>query len=293
MICSMTAFASGQLSDANRALAIEIRSYNSRHLDLVVWLPHGYRELENVVRQLVADRLARGRVEIKVDIEDHAQNTELFVVDARRALAYRQALRQLAAVLDLDADFPLALVAGVDGVIAEAVQPPDADSCRPLLQACLGQALDELVAMRVQEGRFMADDLVQRLDLLETQTQRIAEASRNLLLSYQERLKQRIRTLTEGIIDLAPERLAQEAALLAERSDISEEIVRLQSHFQQFRELVQSPAPAGRKLNFLLQEMNRELNTLGSKTSRADVAHRVVDMKSELEKIREQVQNVE
>lgn len=293
MISSMTAFASGQCAEAHLALAIEIRSYNSRHLDLVVRLPHVYQGLENSVRQLVANRLARGRVEIKINIDDHAQGSEVFVVDERRARAFRQALRQLAGVLDLNTEVPLALVAGVDGVITEAPQPPDIGSCQPLLEACLGRALDELVAMRTREGRFLAADLIRRLDFLEAQTRRIEEASQNLLLRYQERLKQRLRALINGIVDLSSERLAQEAALLAERSDISEEIVRLQSHFQQFRELMQSSEPAGRKLNFLLQEMNRELNTLGSKTDQADVSHQVVDMKSELEKIKEQVQNVE
>jgi len=147
--------------------------------------------------------------------------------------------------------------------------------------------------MRKTEGDFIAGDFIKRLDYIEKAMAEIEEKSGSLLPYYQERLKERISALTRGIVDIDPGRISQEAAMLADRSDISEEIVRAKSHIGQFRAITDAEEPSGRKLNFLLQEFNREFNTMGSKTGNADVSHIIVNVKSELEKIREQVQNVE
>ena len=147
--------------------------------------------------------------------------------------------------------------------------------------------------MRQKEGDYTARDLTDRLDFISASIDRIATDSADLLGHYSERLQECIAALTRGTVELDPQRIAQEAAFLADRSDISEEIVRAKSHVHQFRDFMQSDDPAGRKLNFLLQELNREFNTMGSKIGNADVAHVVVDVKAELEKLREQVQNIE
>ncbi|MBW2606785.1 MAG: DUF1732 domain-containing protein [Deltaproteobacteria bacterium] len=147
--------------------------------------------------------------------------------------------------------------------------------------------------MRSKEGNFIAADITKRLDYIENCLTQIKDKSHDLLAYYQQRLKERIDSLTKGIVEIELGRIAQEAAFLADRSDISEEIVRAASHLKQFRDIADSEESSGRKLNFLLQELNREFNTMGSKTEKAHISHIVVDVKSELEKIREQVQNVE
>jgi uncharacterized protein (TIGR00255 family) len=159
--------------------------------------------------------------------------------------------------------------------------------------ACLTSALNDLDAMRLAEGANLVRDFRERLDVIEANLEQIRSQATQLPLVYRQRLKERIDALTDGIVAIDQARLAQEAALLADRSDISEEIVRVSSHIQQFRERMDDDRPAGRPLNFLLQEFNREFNTMGAKSGKASMSHIIVAVKSELEKLREQVQNVE
>ena len=161
------------------------------------------------------------------------------------------------------------------------------------MQDCLKSALDQLDAMRKAEGDNMAADFKQRLDAIERMLQEIESEAAGLPDVYRQRLKERIDALTHGMVEIDEARIAQEAALLADRSDISEEIVRAKSHIQQFRARMHDDTPAGRPLNFLLQEFNREFNTMGAKSGKADMSHVIVAVKSELEKLREQIQNVE
>jgi uncharacterized protein (TIGR00255 family) len=164
----------------------------------------------------------------------------------------------------------------------------------PAFKNCINEAITNLIAMRKQEGNFLEADIFFRLNGIEECIERIQKESSDLLSHYQQRLKDRITALTKGIIEIDPGRIAQEAAFLADRSDISEEIVRVASHIKHFRTIMDSAEPAaGRKLNFLVQELNREFNTMGSKTNHSNVSHIIVELKSDLEKIREQLQNVE
>jgi uncharacterized protein (TIGR00255 family) len=181
----------------------------------------------------------------------------------------------------------------VGGIIKPVETVTEAESIWPVIKGCLTVALDDLETMQKKEGDFIAGDLLKRLDYIEDCIGEIEHDSGELLYHYQQRLRERISALTREIVELDPGRLAQEAAFLADRSDISEEIVRAKSHIQQFRHIMDSEEPGGRKLNFLLQELHREFNTMGSKIGQADTSHRIVDVKSELEKIREQIQNVE
>jgi uncharacterized protein (TIGR00255 family) len=167
------------------------------------------------------------------------------------------------------------------------------DTCWPAVQTCMTAALDDLNAMRLREGAFIAKDFGRRLNLLEKLVADIADQAQGLVAQYQDRLRDRMKILTKDLVTLDEQRIAQEAALLADRSDISEELVRVRSHVAQFRDIMAGEAPAGRKLNFLLQEFNREFNTMGAKAGQADIAYRIVDARAEIEKLREQVQNVE
>jgi uncharacterized protein (TIGR00255 family) len=293
MIKSMTGFASASATAAGLTVSIEIRTYNSRNLDSALRLPAGYTDLEERVRSVIAARLTRGRIETRIHIEDVSDSASPVEVDLARARAVISALGQLKTELGLEGAVSLELLVGVGGVLKTVQPKADLDAVWPVLEGCLVQALDGLDAMRATEGRNLAIDLGARIDALEAAIGDISRKSAGLATLYQERLKERITTLTQGLVDIDPARIAQEAALLADRADISEEIVRAGSHLSQFRSIMDAAEPGGRKLNFLLQELNREFNTMGSKISNAAAGHVVVEVKAELEKIREQIQNVE
>lgn len=293
MINSMTAFARAEHSIEALTVWVEIRTYNSRHLDVVLRLPHGYHPLEEKIRSRLSRRLDRGRVELKLTIRDASEAANAFEVNLPKASAYCDALRRMKAAFDLQGDVRLELLAASPDLIKPAEATRDLEMDWAVAGAAIDQALEALVAMRRAEGGFLAGDFYERLDRIEAWLEEIAQASGGLLDHYQTRLKERIAALTQGLVEIDPARIAQETAFLADRSDISEEIVRARSHIQQFRTVMAAAEPGGRKLNFLLQEFGREFNTMGSKTEKARVAHLVVDVKCELEKIREQVQNVE
>jgi uncharacterized protein (TIGR00255 family) len=185
------------------------------------------------------------------------------------------------------------MIAGAEGVIKPAENKKDIEAQWLLIKESLDEALLLLDDMRRKEGEFIAHDFVKRIENIEKLINSIEFESRDLLLYYTQRLKERISALTKDTIELDAGRIAQEAAFLADRCDISEELVRAKSHLSQFKFIMDSDEPAGRKLNFLLQELNREFNTIGSKTEKAVVSHTIVDIKSEIEKLREQVQNIE
>jgi uncharacterized protein (TIGR00255 family) len=293
MIKSMTAYAVEQDTRDDISIALEIRSYNSRYLDVVLRLPHRYNCLEEKIKGVISKMISRGRIEIKLKISDNSDDSYAFEVNKPKAQAYYDAVLQLRDTLNIDAQIPLGLVTGAEGVIKPAEAKDDQEKLWPHLRDCMVNAMKSLDLMRKQEGDFMAKDFAVRIDYIEKTLDRIEKGSSGLLSQYQEKLKERISALTRGLVEIDPGRIAQEAAILADKSDIAEEIVRSRSHIKQFRTIMDSKEPGGRKLNFLLQEFNREFNTMGSKTGNADVSHMVVDLKSELEKIREQVQNVE
>jgi uncharacterized protein (TIGR00255 family) len=293
MIQSMTAFARAEERQGDLAAAVEIRSVNSRYLDLTLRLSNGYGNLEERLKAQVSRRIDRGRVDVRVKIDDISPQAQGFSINVPRAAALRDAFLRLKTMLHLEGELQLDMFTSVGDIIHPVEAPKDPEGCWRVVEAAAGRALDDLIAMREREGRAIAEDFSRRLKRMEYWIGQIAAGSRGLLSLYQARLLERIGALTEGATDVDPLRIAQEAAILADRSDISEEIVRTRCHVEQFRAIMDSDEPGGRKLNFLLQELVRELNTLGSKTERAEFAHMVVEMKCELEKIREQVQNVE
>ena len=293
MLKSMTAFARAEKTLSHLKVLIEIRAYNSRHLDLVLRLPNDYLSLEEKIKSLISSRVARGRVEIMFSIQKSADECVGFEIDGPKARAYHAALVQLKQMFDIRSEISLDQFSGVSGLIKPSQTNADAESDWPVLADCLAEALEDLDAMRKREGENIALDLAGRLGLIEKSLVQIGDESAGLIRIYQERLKERISALISGAVEIDPVRIAQEAALLADKSDISEEVVRAKSHMAQFRAIMAAPAPAGRKLNFLLQEFVREFNTMGSKAASEKISHIIVDVKSELEKIREQVQNVE
>lgn len=293
MIKSMTAYARAETQTGNTSVSVEIRAYNSRFLDVVLRIPHSYLSMEEKIKPVVAKTVSRGRIELKFKISDESEDAVTFEVNAPRAVAYHKTLGRLKELLNIDTPIGLEQVAGIGDIIKPVEIQRDMDQIWQIIKGCLRRALDDLDEMRKREGEFIGSDITHRIDFVTQSLKLIKKDSTDLPAHYQERLKNRIAALTEGIVEIDPDRIAQEAAILADRSDITEEVVRAASHIRQFLKIVNSGEPAGRKLNFLLQELNREFNTIGSKTEKYTVSHLVVDVKSELEKIREQVQNVE
>lgn len=293
MIHSMTAFAYAEKNEGTLSVTVEMRAYNSRNLDIALHLQYGYMALEDKIKNFIRNGLTRGRIEIRISIEDQSEENCAFEVDEIKAAAYYKALIQLKDLLKIETAVPLETLIRMNGVIVPADPEKNMEKIWPVMQACLDATLADLKSMRAKEGDFIGKDLLWRLEYIERNIKQIREESADLLPHYRDRLKERMTVLTDGIVELDPERVAQEAAFWADKSDITEETVRANSHIQQFRTIIDSDEPAGRKLNFLLQELNREINTIGSKTGKTEVAHRVVEVKTELEKIREQVQNIE
>ena len=293
MIKSMTAYARAETNRTDLKVSAEIRSYNSRHLDLSLRLPNAYGMLEERIKALIAGCIARGRVEVKIRIQDDGGGDRDFEINTARARSYYHCLNQLRATFDIHAEISLEVLMGAGDIIRPVESEADLEVVWDGVHSCLSTALDDLDDMRLREGAFIERDFQRRLGDIEHSLDEIQSASDSMVFQYQKRLLERIAALTEGITVVDEGRIAQEAAILADKSDISEEIVRAASHVDQFRRYMQAGEPAGRKLNFLLQEFMREFNTIGSKTGQAEVAHLVVAVKAELEKLREQVQNIE
>ncbi|MBW2468956.1 MAG: YicC family protein [Deltaproteobacteria bacterium] len=289
----MTAYASAEKTVDDLKVAIEIRSYNSRHMDMFFRIPSPYQFMEDKLKELISTRIARGRFEIRLQIEDRSNEAAALEIDEARANALMAIFDQLKTKYKLKDEVTLNMLINAGGIIKPIEKPPKEEMIWSVVKDCALFALEDLEAMRRTEGDFIASDFRQRLDFISDCLEQIKEGSAHLLAQYQQRLTDRIAALTQNIVELDPARVAQEAAFLADRSDISEEITRAASHLNQFEQIMQAPEPAGRKLNFLLQELNREFNTMGSKIGDARIAHLVIDVKSELEKIREQIQNIE
>jgi uncharacterized protein (TIGR00255 family) len=293
MIKSMTAYAGTDLSTDNLNMSIEIRGYNGRHLDVSLKLYHRYAFLEDKVRKAIAETITRGRVELRVNITESIENKEVFSINESMANAYYETLVQLKNKYQLDSEISLALLSSKNGIIETADPEINLDEIWQVLEKCLKSALSDFDTMKINEGESLKADLEQRLDFIENCIINIVSKTDGLLSIYQDKLKTRITALTQGMVEIDPARIAQESAFIADKSDISEETVRAKSHLKQFRELMDAKDPCGRPLNFLLQEFNREFNTMGSKAGDAEIAHIIVSAKTELEKIREQIQNVE
>lgn len=291
MIRSMTGFGAGRGAAGDEEIAVEVRAVNHKYCEVKARLPRELGALEVEVARVVKERLARGGVEVTAR---RAGNHGAVAprVDAHLAEAYARAFAELQARLSLPGSATLADVLAADGVIRLEERELDVDAAREALLRGLERALDALVAMREEEGAALARDLSARLDQVEAIVARVQARVPRSVEHHRARLEARIAELTRGM-PLDPARLAQEVALFADRVDVTEEITRLGSHVAQVRGLLAGREPAGRKLDFIVQEMHREANTIGSKSQSAEIVSEVVALKAEIERMREQVQNVE
>jgi uncharacterized protein (TIGR00255 family) len=293
MIKSMTAFAGIEHSRDNITVTVEMRGYNSRYLDLAVKLPSSYGWLEDMVKQAVGRCISRGRIEIRIQIRTDEQTCWNFAVNPQLADAYYAALDELKKRFGITESIGISHLAGVSGIIETVENQADAETLSRTMEQAVQKALEAFEAMRTDEGQATARDLEARLAFIENCIERIDNLRQGLVEASHQRIQARVRELTGDQVEIDPTRIAQEAAILADKSDISEELTRTASHVRQFWQIMEADAPAGKPLNFLLQELNRELNTMGVKAGSADISHIVVSVKTELEKLREQVQNIE
>ncbi len=292
MLQSMTGFGSGTAAAGAESLTVEVRAVNHKFCEVKVRLPRELSALEASLIKQVKDTLARGAVDVVVRRAARTAAGVVPQVDVGLAREYLRAWKDLASELGLPDTVSVRDIATSLNVIRlEEPQLPLDDAQGAVTQA-LTAALAQLRVMREKEGVALASDLGARLAQVATWVKEVQALAPKAIETYRARLAERIAELSQGLA-VDPQRLAQEVAFFAERTDVAEEMTRLDSHLVQFHELLRSKEPSGRKMDFLVQEMHREVNTTGSKSQHADISARVMQLKAELERIREQVQNVE
>ena len=294
---SMTAFGRSRRTSSDGALDItaEIKSVNSRYLDCSVKLSRAYSCLEDKVKSyLTSSGVSRGKVEVYIGVDVLEKRGDTVVLDKAAAESYINALKELRDEFSLPDDITTMKVAENRDIFTTKRADEDLDSDWEEIKSVLAEAVDGFIAMRAAEGERLCTDVMKKAETIKASAAKIKELSENDIKSYPAKLEQRIKQLLSDFdIETTEQRILTEAAIFADKAAIDEELVRLDSHFKALDEIVHSDETAGRKLDFLVQEINREINTIGSKAGNSEIAHLVVEMKTELEKIREQIQNIE
>jgi uncharacterized protein (TIGR00255 family) len=287
---SMTGFGRGSAQAGTRTFTVEIRTLNHRFAEYVIHLPRELGVWEERLRRELGVQLSRGRVEVWVNMRGQSWPKSVRI-DERLAQAYVKVAQEVARQFDLTLDLTPAVLLGLPEVTVVEEQEVDLDLWWPTCAEALDKALTKVLAMRQREGEALKEDMTSRLTVLEQLAQEIKSLADKIPDFYRNKLQERLATLGQEVVD--ENRLAQEVVFMAERADINEEVVRLFSHLQQFSATLDLDEPVGRRLEFLLQEANREVNTIGSKAQDSNISSLVVKCKAELEKLREQAQNVE
>ena len=289
---SMTGYGRAFVEIEGRQMTVEVKSVNHRFLDLSFRMPRNLMFLEDAARKIISARLARGHVDVFVTYRNLRTDARTVHVDEALFSAYVDALRRMRGAIgpDLRDDRTLMGIAHMPDVMTVTEAEEDQDAVRALLEAALGEALDALCAMRAREGEAIRADLSGRVDAIERMTGAVEERYPQTVAAYTQRLRAAMEELA-GSVDES--RLMMEVAVMADRSAIAEETVRLRSHIQQLRSVFGTSEPIGRRVDFIVQELNREVNTISSKSQDIPITQLTVDMKAEIEKLREQVQNIE
>jgi uncharacterized protein (TIGR00255 family) len=288
----MTGFGKAAVHAGERGYVLELRSYNHRFLDPRARLPWPSAELEHRLLMQIRKRLARGRVDLVIRQESGAGGAARLRVDADVARALARAMKEIEVLVGCDNATAAALVGQPRELVTTDVEAPDATRVWAPLSQALDEALEALIEMRRREGEALRVDLEGHMDELHRLVESVRRQVADEPARHRARLRERLGALAEDVT-MDPQRIEQEVALAADRCDVSEELARLESHLRQMRDMAAQQGPVGRKLEFMLQEVNRELSTIGAKTLSADVSHLIVEGKATVEKMREQVQNVE
>ncbi|HHW00508.1 MAG TPA: YicC family protein [Clostridiaceae bacterium] len=292
MIRSMTGFGRGEYENGGRKYVVEIKTVNHRYADIFVKVPRQISFIEDRVRQTVSKNLSRGKIDVFVNYESNEENSKLVLIDEVLAESYINAVRFLRDNFGLQDDISTSLISRFPDVLKVEKAEEDVDEIWEGLKIALDEAISCVIKMRENEGEGLKKDFLKKAAYVESLVEEISKRAPEVVKDYKQRLETRIKELLEQqTIDES--RLAMEVAIFADRCSIDEELVRIKSHINQLREILDMDQPIGRKLDFLIQEMNREINTIGSKANDLIITKNVIEIKSEIEKIREQIQNVE
>lgn len=293
MIISMTGFGRGEATEKGITATVEIKSLNSRYLDVSTRLPQRLQDKELVVKELVQETVNRGKLNITVYVSESESGGPSISVDEDKVKGYAKILNNLRKIAGIDDPISIRDITQFSDVfINEEENEEVLEQKWAVAEKALQEAVQSLLKMRTQEGNQLKNDLLDRIEFIESNLEIITKETSGRADETREKLLERINNLIEED-KIDPERLELEVAILVDKMDVTEEIVRLKSHLKFFIEAVEQPDPAGRRLNFLTQEINRELNTIGSKANNSEIAQYIVKCKEALEQIREQVQNVE
>ena len=291
MIKSMTGYGKANISKNLREYQVEIKSVNHRYLDISIKMPRNLSYLEEEIRKIISEKLTRGKVDVFVTFNNNSLEGREIKINTEIARMYIKELKNLADSEGIISDIPVTEISKLPDVLNIQINQDD-ETIKSELIEVTKQAVNNLVEMRKIEGEKIAQDLQERINDIEEKVKKISSLSTGLIDEYVVKLKMRIKELLEDQqIDEA--RLAQEVVIYADKCSIQEEVTRLNSHIYQFRELLQSNESVGKKLDFMIQEMNRETNTIGSKANNLEITNEVINIKTQLENIREQVQNIE
>lgn len=299
MLKSMTGFGRGEYEDDNFSITVEMKTVNHRYNEVAIRLPRFLNPLEDRIRKTILKTVNRGRIDVFINADYTSSDNCTLKVDKNLAAAYHKALQEIGAAIGaqdvaINGAVEILNIARCPEVINVKEGFFDVETVWPKVEQAVNQAVANLVAMREAEGGNIYGDFIYRADLIAAKLAEIEERSPKVVEEYQAKLSERLNNLlAEHNIAVEPERLLQEVAIFADRTSITEEIIRLKSHIKQFKLILNSDQPVGRKLDFLIQEFNREANTIASKANDYTLAQIVVDVKAEIEKIREQIQNIE
>ena len=292
MLKSMTGYGEGAAESADWKIRVEVKTVNQRFLDIAFHTPRLLNAEEAAMRDVIKKHVARGKLDLFVTVEDLREGRVNIRVDHKLAMAYHQALNEMSDLLRVARPDDVAVIASYPDVLT-VEETASFEGGEPVLVQALTQALKALDTMRQTEGSNLEQDFLRRIGTLSQFVEKLRTLAPDIVAHYRERLQATMEELLSAE-DIDETRIIEETALYADKVNFTEEVVRLESHFAQFRAIIEgADAPVGRKLDFLIQEMNREANTIGSKCQSAEAAQTVVDMKSEIEKLREQVQNIE
>lgn len=292
MIKSMTGFGRGESSGEGKEFLVEIKTVNHRYSDVFIKMPRQISFLEDKIREVVSKIISRGKIDVYVSFENHSEDSKVVALDEPLVKAYMNAITQLRDRFNLKDDISVSLVSRFPDILKIEKPEENQEEIWQLLKIALENALNSLVVMRENEGLELKNNLLERSFYIENVLKAIVERAPEVVKEYKKKLENRIKELLEQqTIDES--RIAMEVAMFSDRCSVDEELVRLGSHINQLRETLNIEQPVGRKLDFLIQEMNREINTIGSKANDLSITRNVIDLKSEIEKIREQIQNLE
>lgn len=293
MVMSMTGYGNDTFHIDETSVTVEIRSVNSRYLDFIPKIPPTLRHLEMDIKQIIQTYFHRGRIEIYISVAGDFLIDKRLHVDWELMDQYFDHLRQAKHKYDIKNDIPLSAITAIEGLFTVQELKIESDQLKSLLLQSIERACKQVLASRQSEGAFLLEDIQNRIKTMENMLKSVEERKEEVYVHYRNRIKTRIEQHIARAIDVDQIYLLQEIALLAEKGDIAEEITRLHSHFHHFRNIISQDSPIGRKLDFIAQEMHREANTIGAKSVDAKISEWIVIMKSEIDKIKEQVQNIE